>query len=79
MWEWNRVSGTDKMSTGYFTANTTNTLVIAVRNENLVLQNAVNEERQHKESLKQTLLSTTDQLNYTEENHFIQELNLEEK
>tara|TARA_B000000565_G_scaffold253027_1_gene229030 strand:+ start:505 stop:4188 length:3684 start_codon:yes stop_codon:yes gene_type:complete len=34
MWEWNRVSGTDKMSTGYFTANTTNTLVIAVRNEN---------------------------------------------
>ena len=34
MWEWNRVSSTSKMSTGYFTTNTTNTLVASVRKAN---------------------------------------------
>ena len=34
IWEWNRVSSTEKMSTGYFTANTTNTSVLPVRSAN---------------------------------------------
>ena len=34
MWEWNRVSSTDKMSTGYFTTNITNTAVAEVSRAN---------------------------------------------